>query len=307
MKTITMKLAISLFASVLATTVTTGCTVDVGDVRHRPPAIPETVNTTLDSKEFGTITFNDDLDMDGISFFFWPNGLIGKDLEDKVYSVNMESMAIDTEFETLRAGVRADEKAFAEKKCEKFSTAPGVTVRDEIAWRELDVNSTEEDKVLFAECKAAREHYTALTSEGYTKIAGHKEKILKEVGPENWQDVNKKTSSVAILAVDQNVQVTVTLKIGKITYSTLPEKVSGKPAQLITNAGYIVPRRLLHFQLNELDEDRQPTGSVYQFTLERAADYLKEMARFTGDARLVDKDGKILRNGSFQLIGTVRD
>ena len=119
--------------------------------------------------------------------------------------------------------------------------------------------------------------------------------------------MNKKTSSVAILAVDQNVQVTMTLKIGKITYSTLPEKVSGKPAQLITNAGYIVPRRLLHFQLNELDKDRQPTGSVYQFTLERAADYLKEMARFTGDARLVDKDGKILRNGSFQLIGTVRD
>jgi hypothetical protein len=286
-----------------------GCTVDVGVVPSRPPQIPATVQTAMETSEFGTINFQDDLDMDGISFFLWPENLAGKELEERVFEVNRSSMAIDEEFATLRKGVRQQEAMFRVRSCEKYSTTPGVTVRDEIAWRELDANTSDEDKIQFEECKASKATYSDMTTNGYAKIAALKENILLKVGPENWRDVSKKNSSLSILPSRDQAQVTLTLRLGKIVYSTLTEKASGKPAQLITGSEYIVPRRLLRFQMNELDEKRQPTGSVYHFELERAGDFLtaayEPIARFTGDVRLVNGEGKVVRNGSFQINGAM--
>lgn len=60
--------------------------------------------------------------------------------------------------------------------------------------------------------------------------------------------------------------------------------------------------RVLRFSVPELDEQNHATGAVWNFTLERQADFLGR-ARFAGEIRILSPAGRVLRTGQLKLEG----
>lgn len=303
--------------SVFALLVLAGCSVSVGTVPHKPPQIDATVTTKMNTPEFGRMDFNDPLDMDGISMFFWPTELQASEGEIepacrfngsfdllsesekmslKVCQVNTLSGAIDREFDRLRTEAPKLVSAFMQANCLELSSVPASSINDSIEW--VEVGEGDERSSRVEQCRKWKDEYTLLTVEGIGKIAALKASIVSEVGAENWVEVNKGQSS---LVIQKNGQVELTLRLGRTLYST----GSRTPVELqIRDAVYDPKYRLLTFEMNELDEKRMPTGSVYKMALERME--ILGMARFTGDVRLRSMSGSALRSGSMQISGLLQ-
>ncbi|HRK06243.1 MAG TPA: hypothetical protein PLZ57_00620 [Pseudobdellovibrionaceae bacterium] len=60
--------------------------------------------------------------------------------------------------------------------------------------------------------------------------------------------------------------------------------------------------RVLRFSVPELDEQNRATGSIWNITLERQADFLGR-ARFAGEIRILSAEGRVLRTGQMKLEG----
>ena len=294
-----------------------GCSVSVGVVPNKPPQIDATVTTKMNTPEFGQMEFNDPLDMDGISMLFWPTELTKSEgeldpncryaqpydeltanqkMSVKVCQVNTLSRSIDQEFEKLRSEVPKLVEPFMQANCLELSTVPAASINDPVEWPELDANDERASRV--ESCRNLKDQHTALIGEGVGKIGTYKASLVAEVGEENWVEINKAQSS---LLIQPDGLVAITLRVGKVIYSTDLSKVSGKQAQLIRSAGYEPKYRLLKFEMNELNPKREQTGSVYKITLERME--ILGMVRFTGDVQLVDASGTIKRSGSMQISG----
>lgn len=303
--------------SVFAFLALAGCSVSVGTVPHKPPQIAATVSTKLNTPEFGRMNFNDPLDMDGISMFFWPAELRAPEGEIvpacrfagpfdslnesqkmslKICQVNTHSGAIDREFERLRIETPKIIGAFTKAKCLELSTVPASSIHDSLEW--VEVAEGDERAPRIEQCRKWKDDYTALTVEGVGTIAALKTSIVGEIGAENWIEINKGQSS---LMIHPHGEVTITMRIGKVVYSTDLSQINGKGAQQIWGASYDCKYRLLKFEMNVLDTKRAPTGSVYKVTLERME--ILGMARFTGDVQTVSADGQMQRSGSMQISG----
>jgi hypothetical protein len=276
------------------------CSVKQERVKNEPPVIQKNVQPFATS--FGNFPITQ------ASVFLWPAGMSEEQAQSIVRQVNAASLEVDNISLELTAMNEETTKLLAkwtEQACvEKWSAEYDEFEEQVNSWKTSE--NPDEQKLIKA-CADNQERRKAITGEIAPKAAAVgalSEKVDRLVDPdpnkiENKKSIRMATSLLEILETDAGVKVNVKLD-GFLSPTYSPSTENGQ----ILNANFDINRRLLSFMVPEVNADNQPTGLIYVFLMERAPD-LGQRARFSGDVRIVDQAGKILRYGSVRF-DTVR-
>jgi hypothetical protein len=287
-----------LFASIV------GCSVQKTPVPSRPPEIAG--NNEVFENEYGRIIQFGLGPLDSVSVFLWPEDLTEEQARDSVRTVNRASNTID-DFTQLVVETKILQATFQARQCEAAlqnppePVEPGQPGYDEYAARlenhmicqkiATDIAANLPKIVEMEEAKA---------------VDKARMDIVRTVGPQNFKGINDRGSSLSILEADGALQVNITfadfLFPGYSPSTTLLEDDPKK----IRNVVYVPSRRLLMFDVPEVDSALNLTGAVYKFALERSRDFVG-MARFKGDVNIVSAEGALIRTGSTQIQGCMSD
>jgi hypothetical protein len=285
------------------------CSVRQAHVVNEPPVIETGV--VKFEKNYGKVTMGDPNNpgLPGASFFFAPQGMSEEAAQEYFRNVNTASgvwdyirssiVEIDQRMKPLR-------QQFAALRCiEDFADQTDIGPDDEFEtvtkWK---VIASEDAKyATLQQCvlnQATREKLLKqriLLTDKTGEALGNLEKA---VGKANSQSISDQGTTISILPSNEGrpvVEVTLADFYRKGNTQSTEMEGPGK----IQNASYDVERKLLRFDVPELDAQGNSTGAVFIFALERAPDFLG-MARFSGDANLV-KDGVVLQHGIAKFEG----
>jgi hypothetical protein len=295
-----MKSALIFVLSVLVV----GCSVQKTPVPSRPPDI--TGNNEVFETEYGSIVQFGLGPLDSVSVFLWPAGLTEEQARESVRTVNRASNTID-DFTQLMVETKILQATFQARQCETALQNPPEPV--EPGQPGYDEYTARLQNYMICQ-KIAADIATNLPKivemENAKTVDKARMDIVRTVGPQNFKAITNQGSSLSILEVDGRMQVNITFADFLFAgYSPSTSLLEDDPKR-IRNVVYIPSRRILMFDVPEVDQNLNLTGAVYKFALERSRDFVG-MARFKGDVNVVSANGSLLRTGSTQIQGCMSD
>ena len=278
-----------LFPSLLALA---SCSVAVESVQSRPPNLDNVGVSKLDTPEYGTFEVSEQVPP---TFFMLPKGMNEAQVTERFRALGLVSIEIDRLVATAMSPDFPNlPDLFVQAGCPKLATTPDVQIDStNIVWQKFDAADPRSTTV--AQCQDYVVRSGALTQ--YSDALARFSDLIKDgSGLLDFLNVELKLLNPAEVGMKD---VALKFQSNNLVYSTTP---TGNELP-IYGAAYIPGKRALVFAFAQLKE-MKPTGLIYQVQLERSEDFLT-LARFKGDANLVDAAGHVVQNGSFQLTGTI--
>lgn len=336
MKNQTMKTSI---LGWVAFTAIAGCSVENRTVLNEPPQIPTNVASSDARPQFGVLTPK------SITIFYWPEGQTEEQRRVASRKVTAASIKIDTiaframEYQRAVPGL---EYKFTELNCIEDWADPDHVYRGQRVdrvekWKTLDpvaevppvgaMDPRYPDYVKYREylgkkqvldaCIAnqtQRESMMSWLQAAPAEQQAAEIEVAATIDKDPTRPVNMKTvsavgSSIVLQPEGNGPTAVVTLKDFMVPgYSPSTDAADGQPK--VYQASYIASRKLLTFGIPEIVLDVSsgsvnPSGAIIECALERGPD-LSGMARFSGEIKLKDKTGKVLRDGRISITGELK-
>jgi hypothetical protein len=282
------------------------CSVQTASVPAKPPLLggPDVI---VAQRDIGTLR------MESASVFFWPvsdDAAVNRQTVSTVGRLSNEIDGLQRAMSSLQAKVEADLVDWKRVDCPgRFAIVPdgqSTTDLEEISeWRDVQSADSQTQK-LHADCQdnqarrqAARPEQDRLREEQRTRVEliyttidkGYPEVV------ENLIPINSRGSQIRLL--DRELRPGV-----RAAEVVLRDFVHERHRRQDLQAELRTTSQSLVFSIPEWSVDQTPTGRTFQFELGRNSDFLG-FARWTGDVRLVDQDGRVVRVGSVKLEGTM--
>jgi hypothetical protein len=282
-----------------------GCSVQKSKVPLRPPSI--TGNNEVFEMEYGSITRFGLGPIDSISVFLWPEGLNEEQARQSVRTVNRASNKID-EFTALVVETKIMQATFQMRQCETALQNPPTPVAQGEPGYEEYLAALQNFQVCQKISNDISVNLPKIVEMERAQVVDQaKTDIAMTVGPQNFKIVNNAGSSLSISEVEGAApRVDVTLADFLVPGYSPSTNLEEDDMKRIRNVIYIPSRRVLMFDVPEVDLNLNLTGAFYRFAMERSRDFVG-MARFKGDVNLISSDGALLRTGSVQIQGCMSD
>jgi hypothetical protein len=288
-----MKKILSLSIAVLVL----GCSVSHKEVPNIPPRPNKFA--FLDGEMIGALKF------ESASIFFWPDDVSEKELtrvmttarinskkidglSDKVDKLNKRKLILEDAFfgRTEHAGIGETVACI-----ETWSANPDVDFDEVSKWKEVDPPPPS-----LTACKENQAQRQALTEETDQLVAQAKELIDElyrgidkgyPLNPKNIISVNS-LESYGVFASESQIEL-------------FFKEFDGHNQKAYDIYWDKEKKRMLRFKLNKLDKDGKETGAYYDFSLERAPNFIGRV-RLTGKVFLYE-NGKAIREGAAKIDG----